>query len=347
MVFKRFRSGTLCTAALFLTLALALDQARAQAADTPFQGATIRIIAGSSPGGGTDSLSRLLARHLGKFIPGQPRMIVSNMSGAAGLIAANYLATRAKRDGTVIGTMATGLTFRTAMHDPALKFKLEDFTYLGQIVSEGNVVYVRSDTPYTSFEAIKKANKAGKKPKFGAQARAHNSNVVPKALEAIMGIDIDVVYGYPGTAEILLDIERGALDGRAHSRGSLFATRRQWIEEKFVTPLVITSQQRDPRLPNVPTIAEISPPDKKPLLQAMYSVQGRSFAMPPEVPPERAKILRDAFAAMFKDEEFNQDIDKLGWNSDLIRGEQLNKETEELVHDQVVMGFFRRILEAK
>jgi len=343
---RKFRSVIFVTVALILALAFSLRPAGAQSGDSSFKGQTITVIAGSSAGGGTDSLARLLANHFGKFIPGNPRIIVSNVAGAAGLIAANQLYNRSPKDGTVIGTMATGLTFRTAMHDKALKFQLEKFTYLGQMVSEGNVVYVRSDSPYTSIEAIKKANKEGKKPKFGAQAKAHNSNVVPKAMEAILGIDVDVVYGYPGTAEILLDIERGALDGRAQSRGSLFATRSNWIEKKFITPLVVTSPKRDSRIPNVPTLEEISPKDKKPLLLALYSVQGRSFGMPPGVPPERVKILRDAFATMFEDKQFQQDIDKLGWNDELVRGDQLNKDVDELVHNEVAMGFFRKILEA-
>jgi len=342
---KKFCSAVLSTIALALTLVFSLRPAGAQSGDSSFKGQTITVIAGSSPGGGTDSLARLLARHFSKHIPGNPRIVVTNMAGAAGLIAANHLYNRSPKDGTALGTMATGLTFRTALRDPALKFQLEKFTYLGQIASEGNFVYVRSETPYTSFEAIRKANKEGKKPKFGAQAKAHNSNVVPKAMEAILGIDIDVVYGYPGTAEILLDIERGALDGRAHARGSLFATRSNWLEKNFIKVLVVTSPQRDSRLKDVPTLEELAPADRKPLLEAMYSVQGRTFAMPPGVPPERTKILRDAFAAMFKDKDFQQDVDKLGWNDELIRGEELNKKVDELVHNESAMGFFRKILQ--
>jgi len=327
-----------------LTLGFFLSTAGAQSEKDFFKGKTITVIAGSSAGGGTDSLARLLAAHFGKYVPGNPKVVVTNMAGAAGLIAANHLYNRSPKDGTAIGTMATGLTFRTALHDEAVKFQLDKFTYLGQIASEGNFVYFRSDTPYTSFEAIKKANKEGKRPKMGAQAKEHNSNVVPKALGAILGVDLDVVYGYPGTAEIMLDIERGALDGRANSRGSLFATRSDWLEKNFIKVLTVTSPQRDPRLPNVPTLEQLAPADKKPLLEAMYSVQGRTFAMPPGVPPERTKILRDSFVAMFKDAEFQKDVDKLGWNDELIRGDELNKKVTDLVHNELAMGFFREIL---
>jgi tripartite-type tricarboxylate transporter receptor subunit TctC len=332
-------------AAVTTILFFSIRPVEAQSEKDFFKGKTITVIAGSSPGGGTDSLARLLAAHFGKYVPGNPKVVVTNVAGAAGLIAANQLYNRSPKDGTAIGTMATGLTFRTALKDEAIKFQLDKFTYLGQIASEGNFVYFRSDTPFTSFDAIKKANKEGKKPKMGAQAKEHNSNVVPKALEAILGIDVDVVYGYPGTAEILLDIERGALDGRAHARGSLFATRSQWLEKNFIKVLVVTSPARDSRLPNVPTLEEISPKDKKPLIEAMYSVQGRTFAMPPGVPPERTKILRDAFAAMHKDAEFQKDVDKLGWNDELMHGEQLQKQVEELLRNESSMGFFRKILQ--
>ncbi|HET8563403.1 MAG TPA: hypothetical protein VFM35_05980, partial [Candidatus Binatia bacterium] len=178
--------------ALAITVTFSLRPAGAQSEQDFFKGKTITVIAGSSAGGGTDSLARLLARHFGKHVPGNPKIVVTNMAGAAGLIAANHLYNRSPKDGTVMGTMATGLTFRTALRDEALKFQLDKFTYLGQIASEGNFVYFRSDTPFISFEAIKKANKEGKKPKMGAQAKEHNSNVVPKALGAILGLDFDV-----------------------------------------------------------------------------------------------------------------------------------------------------------
>ncbi|HWP59285.1 MAG TPA: tripartite tricarboxylate transporter substrate-binding protein [Candidatus Acidoferrales bacterium] len=338
------KGGFLSLAAFALLLVFLVAAAGAQSERDYFKGKTITVIAGSSPGGGTDSLARLLAAHFGKHVPGNPKVVVTNMAGAAGLIAANHLYNRSPKDGTEMGTMATGLTFRTALRDEKIKFQLDKFTYLGQIASEGNFVYFRSDTPYASFEAIRKANREGKKPKMGAQAKEHNSNVVPKAIGAILGVEFDVVYGYPGTAEILLDIERGALDGRAHARGSLFATRKHWLDQNFIKVLVVTSPERDKRLPNVPTLEEIAPPDKKPLLEAMYSVQGRTFAMPPGVPPERAKVLRDAFAAMFKDPEFQKDVDKLGWNDELIRGEDLQKKVHDLVNNDLAMGFFRELL---
>ena len=146
-------------------------------------------------------------------------------------------------------------------------------------------------------------------------------------MEAILGIDVEVVYGYPGTAEILLDIERGALDGRAQSRGSLFATRSNWLEKNFIKVLAVTSPQRDSRLPNVPTLEEISPTDKKPCWRpctpcrdGLYLQCRRGF------PLTALKSCAMRFAAMFKDKDFQQDVDKLGWNDELIRGEGSQQE---------------------
>src|SRR5687768_8108582 len=143
---KIYYSALLSLATFCITVIFSYRVAGAQSGESPFKGQTITVIAGSSAGGGTDSLARLLSRHFSKHIPGTPRIVVTNMAGAAGLIAANHLYNRSPKDGTAIGTMATGLTFRTALRDPAIKFQLEKFTYLGQIASEGNFVYVRSET---------------------------------------------------------------------------------------------------------------------------------------------------------------------------------------------------------
>lgn len=316
--------------------------ADAQSEESFFKGKTIRFIAASSPGGGTDTLARLHARHFGRHIPGNPRIIVVNMPGAGGLIAANYLYNRARPDGLTLSSMNTGLIYRMAARDKGAKYKLDKFTWLGAVAREGNMVYLRADSPYTSFEAIKKASR---KPKMGAQSKAHSSNVVLKVIEQVFeGLRFDVVYGYPGTAEILLDIERGALDGRSHSIGSFLSTRGDWIKKGFVRALAVSTSSRDPRLPKTPTLAELAPPQNRHLLQGLYAVQDRTYALPPGIPPKRAKILRDAYAAMHKDPKFVQDGKKLGWNINLVRGEDLNRQYEGMVKNQKLLDVFRKAL---
>ncbi len=111
------------------------------------------------------------------------------------------------------------------------------------------MLYLKTSTPYTSFDLIKKANREGKQPKMGAQALDHTSNVVVKIAEQIFGLDFTVIPGYPGTPQILLDIERGALDGRAQGIGSLMSTRREWLKNGYIKMLATSKKRRDPRIP--------------------------------------------------------------------------------------------------
>ena len=181
---------------------------------------------------------------------------------------------------------------------------------------------------------------------MGAQAKDHNSNVVVKIVEQILDVEFDVVYGYPGTPEIMLDIERGALDGRSQGTGSLLSTKRNWIESSFIKFLATSKDSRDERLPQVPTIAELAPSGNKALLSALYSAQnvGRSIVMPPKVPGDRVKVLRDAFAAMTKDAEFLKEAEKLGLEIGLVRGEEMNRDIEETLKDKKLMALYKKIL---
>jgi len=170
-----------------------------------------------------------------------------------------------------------------------------------------------------------------------------------KVAEQILGLDFHVIPGYPGTPEILLDIERGALDGRSQGTGSLMATKREWLKSGYIKPLVTSRTTRDHRLPNVPSIEEIAPAGSKGLLSALKAAQniGRSLALPPGVPPDRVKELRDAFATMTKDEQFLKEAEKLGLEVGLIRGEDLNRDIESTLRDKRLMDLYRTIASVK
>ncbi len=333
---------------LFLNLAL-IFSAQAQSPKNFFEGKTITLFAGSSAGGGTDIAARLIARHLERHIPGKTTVLVVNKPGAGGMIAANELYNRSKPDGLWMSTMNTGALFGIATGNDALKFDLQKFIFVGQALDEAQTVYMRSATPYTSFDAIRKANKEGKQPKMGAQSLDHTSNVVVKIVEEILGLEFQVIPGYQGTPEILLDIERGALDGRSQGTGSLLGTRKEWIEKRFIRLLATSRNKRDSRLPEVPTIAELAPPGKKNLLSALYAAEniGRSIVLPPGVPPERVKILRDAFAEMTQDPQFLKEGEKVGLEIGLTRGEDMNRDVENTVRDKELMSVYRKIMTAQ
>jgi tripartite-type tricarboxylate transporter receptor subunit TctC len=184
---------------------------------------------------------------------------------------------------------------------------------------------------------------------MGAQSLDHTSNVVVKIVEQVLGLDFQVIPGYPGTPQILLDIERGALDGRSQGTGSLLGTRREWIEKRFIRLLVTSKNKRDSRLPEVPTIEELAPPGKKNLLSALYAAEniGRSVVLPPGVPPERVKVLRDAFAEMTQDPQFLKEAEKIGLEIGLTRGEDMNRDIENTVRDKELMAVYKMIMTAQ
>jgi tripartite-type tricarboxylate transporter receptor subunit TctC len=321
----------------------------AQNAKNFLDGKIITFLVGSSAGGGTDVTARLIARHIERHLPGKPRIDVANKPGAGGMIAANELYNLKKPDGLSISTLNTGALFATATANEAIKFDLQKFVWVGQAFDDAQVLYLKTSTPYTSFDAIKKANRDGKQPKMGAQALDHTSNVVVKIAEQIFGLDFTVIPGYPGTPQILLDIERGALDGRAQGIGSLMSTRREWIKNGYIKILATSKSRRDPRVPEVASMEEIAPAGSKGLLNALYAGQNlaRSVVLPPGVPADRVKIWRDAFAAMTKDEAFNKEAEKLGLEVDLIRGEEMNRDIEGTLRDKRLMDLYRMIASAK
>lgn len=321
----------------------------AQSAKSFLDGKSITFLVGSSAGGGTDVTARLIARHMERLLPGKPRIDIANKPGAGGLIAANELYNLKKPDGLTISTLNTGALFSSATANEAIKFELQKFLWVGQAFDDAQVLYLKTSTPYTSFDLVRKANREGKQPKMGAQALDHTSNVVVKIAEQIFGLDFTVIPGYPGTPQILLDIERGALDGRAQGIGSLMATRREWIKNGYIKILATSKKKRDPRIADIATMEEMAPAGSKGLLNALYAGQNlaRSVVLPPGVPADRVKIWRDTFAAITKDEAFNKEAEKLGLEVELIRGEDMNRDIETTMRDKRLMDLYRMIASAK
>ena len=165
-------------------------------------------------------------------------MIVVNKPGAGGMIAINELYNLRKPDGLTMSNINTGAIFAVAGGNDAIKFDLQKFLYVGQALDEAQVLYLKSSTPYTSLEAIKKANKEGKQPRMGAQSLDHTSSFVVKVGGADSRSRFSRDPRLSGTPEILLDIERGALDGRAQGTGSLLATKREWLKTGYIKPLL-------------------------------------------------------------------------------------------------------------
>ena len=166
---KRIKFSNALAIAMVTFCLLSVTSLWAQSPGNFYEGKTITFFAGSSAGGGTDLTARLIAKHMERYIPGKPAVLVVNKPGAGGMIAVNELYNVKKPDGLTMSTMNTGALFGLATGNDALKFELQKFIWVGQALDETQTVYVKSATPYTSFEAIRKANKEGKQPKMGAQ----------------------------------------------------------------------------------------------------------------------------------------------------------------------------------
>jgi tripartite-type tricarboxylate transporter receptor subunit TctC len=309
-----------------------------------YSGKTITFLAGSTPGGGTDTLARITARYMPRFIPGSPNIIVQNMAGGGGIPALNHLFNVAKSDGlTFDGSIAQTVLYAQIEGVEQVRYDLRKATYVGNAIVDPQVLWVRSDSPYTSLDAIRSATTP---PKLGAQAGTHPSVVIPKIVGEITGLNLNVVTGYPGSPEIFLDVERGALDGRFASYGSLQTQRPDWIKDNYVRILMTTARQRLPELPDVPSISEIIPPERQNYLSLLFGPQdmSRSVLGHPEIPPEVAKIMQDSFAEMVKDPEFASDMQKAGFDVGYTSPNEIRESVVKLIDDPELKTTLNRLL---
>ncbi len=308
-------------------------------AQAPFyQGKSIKIIVGSTTGGGYDLWARLLARHLGKHIPGNPDVIVQNMPGAGSVVAANYVYNLAKPDGLTLGAILPAIYFDQLVKRPEVQFDWAKFTWIGSPEQNDALHYMRADTPYQTIEDIRNAKEP---PRCGSSGTGTTGHYIPRLLEETLGLKHRIVGGYQGGTEIDLAVERGEV----HCWSPLIATffgrepYLTWHKKGFVRVLVQMPKKRDPRLPNVPTIYELMDQYKTPepgrrLARVVLTAAtlGRPIVGPPALPPERAKLLREAYAGTLKDPELSAEVKKQRWEMSPLTGEEL----EEMAKDVIV-----------
>jgi len=307
-------------------------------AQAPFyHGKTIRIVVGNLAGDAYDLWARIFAQHMGKYIPGNPTFIVQNMTGAGGVIAANYVYAVAKPDGLTLGTFGPSVYFDQLAKRPEVKFDWARFTWIGTPEQTEFILIMRTDTPYQSIEDVRKA---AQPPKCGATGTSTSGYYMPKFLDDGLGIKFNIVSGYPGGGEIDLGIERGELHCRNLTISTYFAREPflTWHKKGFVRPILQTAKKRDPLVPDVPSIYELMDQLKTPeatrrvaTVLLAPAVFGRPMVATPGVPPERVKILRDAYHRSLKDPALLEDLKKRRWSVDAISGEDLAKLAKEVV----------------
>jgi tripartite-type tricarboxylate transporter receptor subunit TctC len=307
------------------------------AQETFYKGKTVRLVVAFSPGGGFDSYSRAIGRHLGKHIPGNPTVVVENMTGAGGIIQANFMYQKAKPDGLIIGNNIGGLVLQQIMGAKGIEFDGRRFEYLGAPAVDQPVCALTKASGITNLETWF----AAKEPvKLGGVGPGGTASDVARILQAALKLPIQVVDGYKGTSDIRLAAESGELAGGCWAWESIKTTWRKGIESGNVAIVVQAMPKKHSELANVPLAIDYAKTeDAKALLKhgihdtAMIT---RLYFAPPETPKERIRILRRAFLATYKDPDFLAEAKKANLDLEPVTGEEM---------EQIVAGLFK--LEAK
>ena len=341
----------LSVAILFLAGLWLISEAAGQ--EPFYKGKTIKVIIGTTPGALYDQWSRLIAAHIGKHIPGNPDLVPQNMPGAGHKIAANYAYNVAKPDGlTLIGSIVPSLYFDQLLGRPEVQYDWAKFVWLGSPVGGESQMYMRADSPYKTMDD---ARKAGEPPRCGTQSTSDQAYFLPKLFDETLGTKFKLVTGYPGGPEIDLAVERGEIHCRAFTIEAFFAREPYltWVKNKFVRNIIQTGRQKDPRLPDTPTIHELMDRYKTPdagrrLATVMLAAGalGRPMLGTPGIPADRVKILREAFDKTMKDPEFLADIAKRKYELSPTRGEELERIVKDsMSQPQEIIQKMKKVLE--
>jgi tripartite-type tricarboxylate transporter receptor subunit TctC len=305
----------------------------ASADDSFYKGKTIRMIVAFSAGGGYDTYSRTIARHMSKHIPGNPAILVENMTGAGGIIHGNFMYLQAKPDGLIIGNNAGGLFLQQIMGAKGIEFDGRKFEYLGVPASDHVTCGISKASGVTSMEKWF----AAKEPiKFGGVGPGGTASDVARTVQAALGLPIKVIDGYKGTADIRLAVESGELAGVCIAWESLKTTWRKAIETGDVNIILQTMPKKHPELPNVPLAIDYAKTDEARLL-LKYAVHDsavitRPYFLAPGTPKTRVQLLRKAFADTLRDPELLAEAKKANLEIEYVSGEDI---------DAVVQGLYK------
>ena len=322
---------------VFTILLLMVSSPNLQAQTPFYQGKTIRIVVGYLSGDGYDISARMFARHMPKHIPGNPNVIVQNMPGAGSRIAANYLFSVAKPDGLTLGAIGPALYFDQLLGSKEVQFDWAKFTWLGTPEQTEFLLFMRADTPYKTIEDIRNAKEP---PKCAATGTGSSGHYMPKLFGEALGLKFNVVVGYPGGAEQDLAVERGEVHCRSLTISTFYGREPflSWMKKGFVRVLIQTSRKRDKRAPDVPTIYELMDQYKTPepirrlaLVILAPAAFGRPLIAPPGVPPDRLKILREAWRESLKEPDLLEEMKKRRWILDPLSGEELQSLAHEVM----------------
>ncbi|TMA87074.1 MAG: hypothetical protein E6J74_30720 [Deltaproteobacteria bacterium] len=332
------RHPAVIAAAALLSLG-SIVSAPAHAQSAPFyKDKTIRIIVGFTSGGLYDQYARILARHMGKHIPGNPNIIVQNMPGAGSLSATNYVYGVAKPDGLTLGMPGSGIYLDQLLGRKEATFDVRKLSWIGSVDQRDLLLYMRADARWKSIEDVMNSKEM---PKCGSTGTSDLTTIVNNVLEETVGVKFQEVRGYPGGVEIDLALEKGEIHCRGTGITTHFAREPYftWHKNGFDRHLVQTGNKKDPRLADAPTLVELM--DKKKTSAFSRSVAkvmlvsatlGRPMIATPGMPADRIKILRDAYSKAFKEPEVVEEAKKTKLDLEVLGGAEVEAQIREVMN---------------
>jgi tripartite-type tricarboxylate transporter receptor subunit TctC len=309
-------------AAILLAMLAVAAPAHAQTPAEFYKGKQVSLYIGFSPGGTYDLYGRVVARHIGKHIPGNPTVVPRNMEGAGSIRLTNFMATQAPKDGTALATIGRGGAFGPLFGMKGAQFDAEKLFWVGSANDEVSLCASWHLSAVKTFDDVRQRELV-----IAATGPGDESQTVPKLLNAVLGAKFKVIGGYPGSNEMTISIERGETQGRcAFSWASMKSVHRQWLDEKKINILVQLSYQKHPELPDVPLAGDLAKTEEEKQmvnLLAARQVMGRPFFSTPDLPTDRAAALRKAFLDTLADPEFLAEAEKLKLEITPVSGERV------------------------
>jgi tripartite-type tricarboxylate transporter receptor subunit TctC len=331
---NNFLSHSVAFVAISLALNLLLANCSEARAQDFYKDKTIRFIVGQAAGGGYDTYTRMIARHIGKHIPGNPSAVVENMTGAGSLVAANYLYNNAKPDGLTIANWNSALVFNQAMGDANVKFDARKFGWIGAPTKSVPVCLIMG---FTGVKTLDEIIKSAKNLRMGGTGPGSHSIDMPLMLNKMVGTKFTVVSGYQGTAQIRIALQRREVDGLCTNWDSVLATQKELLDAKGddrMIPFIIHSRIDDPDARNVTLVSEAVKDEMNLRAYRAYMAQmeySRPLTISPGTPKDRLETLRRAFKATLTDSDFLGQANKLKLDIVPVSGEESEKWVNEVL----------------
>jgi tripartite-type tricarboxylate transporter receptor subunit TctC len=337
---------------LCVALVVASLPARADAVADFYKGKVVSLVIGYGSGGGYDVYGRLVATHLGKYIPGNPTVVVQNMPGAGSLRSVNYLYNNAPKDGTVIGAFARDMPLLGIIgNNPNVRFDPRKLTWLGSSSSYANDAYLLFARKDAAAKSLAEARSPGGPPLvLGATAEGATGNDISTLLRDALGLHIRLIAGYPDSNALFLAADRKETDGRFVGLSAVASSHAEWLKPDSAMHVLLQFARvaRHPQFPDVPTARELAPNDRARALIELAELPyhlSRPFAAPPGLPAERAKALQAAFLAVHEDPQYLDEARRLKVDVSPIDGGEVLRAIESIAGaPPELLDYMRKLL---